>query len=110
MQTKKCDAQKPLEQKLATWILPLVQDFNRAHKAWQSSKVGLHTGFQIAHDIMFTVAWPINLIVRIARVFAQDYLHRSIRRLVSLSLPHHSRRRARSEPDWRFTGRWRRGW
>src|SRR5204862_7357346 len=68
MQTKECDAQQALEQKLATWILSLVQDFVGAEETRQRSEVRLDAGFQIAQHVMFAVTLAVDLIVRIARI------------------------------------------
>src|SRR5438128_12464049 len=40
---------------------------------------------------MFSVVFPVNLVLRIARIFAQNQFNRPIGRLVTLPLAHHAR-------------------
>ena len=74
MQPEERDPQQTFQQKLSIRIMALVQDFISAEKAGQRSKVRLDPGLEITDHIMFSVTFAVCLIVRIARVFAQDQL------------------------------------
>src|ERR1700730_13649396 len=100
MQTEECQPEQAFEQKLTIRILSVVQYLISAEEAWQSSKICLDPSFQITQHVMFAVPLAVGLIVRIARVFAQNQLHRSVRRFVSSPLAHHSSRARRRRRFW----------
>src|ERR1700730_618075 len=94
MQTKECHSQQTVEQKLAIWILSLMQNFVGAEETGQRAEVRLDPGFQVTQNVMFTVTLTVDLIVRIARVLAQNQFDRSIGRFIASTFPHHSSRSA----------------
>src|SRR6266480_6024401 len=72
-------------------IFLVVQNFVNTEEPRQCSKVRLDSRFEITQHVMFSVVFPVNLVVRIARIFAQNQFNRPIGRLVTLPLAHHAR-------------------
>ena len=70
MQIEKCEAQRAIEKKMLIFVLFLMQQFEHSDEARQFTEFSLSSRFQIAQQIMFAVAFTINLIIVVSWIFA----------------------------------------